>query len=60
MGYLTKHTRRIINKYNTRSNLKILKRVLELVSVYSFDIKGSTLVDFIGPNSCGYKWDDLS
>ena len=56
MGYRTKHAIRIINKYNTRSNLKKLNRVIKLVSEYSFDIKGATLVDFSSLDSCGFKW----
>ena len=56
MGYHTKHAIRIINNYNTRSNLKKLNRVIKLVSEYSFDIKGSTLVDFSSLDYCGFKW----
>ena len=60
MGYLTLHAIRIINKYNTRNNLKKLKRVIEIMSDYSFDIKGSILTDYICTDGDGYKWYDCN
>ena len=51
----TLHAIRIINKYNTRSNLKKLFRLVKVVSGYSFDIKGSTINDFERTNT-NYLW----
>ena len=56
MGYRTLHAIRIINKYNTRRNLKKLRRVVELISDYSFHIKGSTIIDFSDTDDYCYKW----
>ena len=53
MGYYTHYAIRIKNKYNTKSNLKKLSRVIELVSGYSFEIKGSILFDSYDG---GAKW----
>ena len=60
MGYRTIHAIRIINKYNTRNNLKKLKRVIEIMSDYSFDIKGSILTDYICTDGDGFKWYDCN
>ena len=51
----TLHTIKIINKYNTRSNLKKLLRLIKVVSGYSFDIKGSTINDF-ERTTTNYRW----
>ena len=56
MGYRTLHTIRIINKYNTKRNLKKLRRVIEIISDYSFNIKGSTIIDFSDTDDYCYKW----
>ena len=56
MGYLTLHAIRITNKYNTRKNLKKLLKLTEIISGYSFDIKGSTIVDFPDTDDYCYKW----
>ena len=46
MGYRTLHAIRITNKYNTRKNLEKLLKLTQIISGYSFDIRGSTIVDF--------------
>ena len=56
MGYYTIHAIRIINKYNTRNNLKKLRRVIEIMSDYEFDLKGSILTDYICTDGDGFKW----
>ena len=56
MGYYTIHAIRITNKYNTRNNLKKLLKLTEIISGYSFDIKGSTIVDFSDTDDYCYKW----
>ena len=56
MGYRTLHAIRITNKYNTRKNLKKLLKLTEIISGYSFDIKGSTIVDFSCTDDMGHKW----
>ena len=56
MGYRTLHAIRIINKYNTKRNLKKLRRVIEIISDYSFNIKGSTIIDFSDTDDYCYKW----
>ena len=53
MGYYTIHVIRIINKYNTRKNIKLLRLVVEKISGYSFRQKGSFLFDSYGD---GRKW----
>ena len=56
MGYRTLHAIRITNKYNTRKNLRKLVRLLKIISGYSFNIKGSTIVDFSNTDDYCYKW----
>ena len=56
MGYYTIHAIRITNKYNTRKNLKKLLKLTGIISGYSFDIKGSTIVDFSNTDDTGSKW----
>ena len=56
MGYRTLHAIRITNKYNTRKNLKKLLKLTKIISGYSFDIKGSTIVDFSNTDDIGSKW----
>ena len=56
MGYYTIHAIRITNKYNTRKNLKKLLKLIKIISGYSFDIKGSTIVDFSYIDDIGHKW----
>ena len=59
MGYYTLHAIRIINKYNTKTNLKKLLRVIRIISDYSFYIKGSTITDFDDmDDDMGHKWYD--
>ena len=56
MGYLTLHAIRIVNKYNTRKNLKKLLKLIHIISGYSFNIKGSTIVSFPNTDDYCYKW----
>ena len=56
MGYYTIHAIRITNKYNTRKNLKKLLRLIKIISGYSFNIKGSTIVSFPNTDDYCYKW----
>ena len=56
MGYRTLHAIRITNKYNTRKNLEKLLKLTQIISGYSFDIKGSTIVDFSDTDDYCYKW----
>ena len=58
MGYLTLHAIRIVNKYNTRKNLKKLLKLTQIISDYHFHIKGSTIIDFYGTDDIGIKWYD--
>ena len=51
----TLHSITIINKYNTRSNLKKLFRLIKVISGYSFDIKGSAINDF-ERTTTNYRW----
>ena len=56
MGYRTLHAIRITNKYNTRKNLKKLLKLIHIISGYSFNIKGSTIVSFPNTDDYCYKW----
>ena len=56
MGYYTIHAIRIVNKYNTRKNLKKLLKVIKIISGYSFEIRGSTITDFSNLDDFGCKW----
>ena len=53
MGYYTIHVIRIINKYNTESNLEKLWEALINISGYTFRKYGSALRD---TNQFGSKW----
>ena len=56
MGYYTLHRIRIINEYNTKNNLEIIRKTIKNFSRYEFNIIGSTICDDSWNEGYGAKW----
>ena len=56
MGYYTRHRIKIVNEYNSKENLELLKEYIEKISGYSFYIVDLVIVDYSIHDNGGIKW----